>query len=720
MNFYKKIILILGIILFPVVSLASEQEVRAQCFDTLKVNMEEAKIFSTPLQELQKMSYGELEPMFSVNYKNLSSFGIEIDRGDLEMRLYSFGRQTGYIHPLDLPIPSSVQSDKWTEPAKEFIVAEEFIIDQEGKKHFLDCVFFTIGSADLLGVTSDRYLYDGPAISMTKVSGDGDYKAWYSENTSYDYSNKPFVTWKRLFIYPKLTQNEYFNKYDVADVFPANKIESFDVLKFFLEPFLQIQEYDSAGAPMTGYFKIISEEEEVRVSPPAELIPLVPDESNKEFPLSAYYQAIENMFPQFAERLALRGALKYDTFKRLSSMTDKNDETTNLLSIINDYRGLAIYDLDKKAKEKEGINVSNPEMDASLQLMMNAEPVAQDILSKNRNRSVVKILSITGSILLVLLGLFLLGKKGNDNKFSSVLRKSFLWIFLVVIVIILFLQFGAQEAYSANRCTTRVVALQTQGYVCVYDPYNLPDLRGACAYTCTRTTTTYSARILSSLSIEGLQNTSQTTSYVTGGYNSPFIYFKNLPKRSIFVAIDSKLDRFLPKPLFNDKNGWVIKPNGDNITISGNEEKHLFYELAVDQINLNRNGRNFASKIDAISFLENSNFLDKLGLSEVERKNSLDYFIPKIQSAESKNYYYLTVLTESAINEISSLDIKPIPKNIERLYFALYPTDVPVKTEGDFIFPKITNHDNEYSVKETGEILVYPSMWVLWDKSNKK
>ncbi|TAN36672.1 hypothetical protein EPN27_01495 [Patescibacteria group bacterium] len=721
MNFHKKIILIFGIILFPFVSLASEQDVRAQCFSTLRENMEEAKIFSTPLQELKKMSYGELEPMFSVNYKNLSSFGIEIDRGDLEMRLYSFGEQTGYVHPLDLPIPASIKSDKWKEPAKEFIVAEEFIVDQESKKHFLNCAFFTISSSDLLGVTSDRYLYDGPAISITKVSKEGDYKAWYSENISYDYSNKPFVTWKRLFIYPKLTQNDYFNRYDVAEVFPANKAESFDVLKFFLEPILQIQEYDSAGSLKTAYFKIISEEEEVRVSPPEELIPPVPAESNKEFPLSAYYQAIENMFPQFAERLALRGALKYDTFKRLSSVTEKSDETTNLLNIINDYRGLAVYDLDKKAKEKEGMNVSNPEMEASLQLMMNAETVAQDILLKNRNSSVVKILSILGPILLVLLGLFLLGKKGNDNKFSSVLRRSFLWIFLVVIAIILFLQFGAKKA-SADRCTTRVTAFQTQGYVCVYDWEKVLylDVRQPCAYTCTLTTATYSASILSSLSIEGLQNTSQTISYVTGGYNSPFIYFKNLPKGNTFVSLDSKLDEFLPKPFFNNKYGWVIKPKGDNITVSGKEENHLFYELAVDKISLVRNGRNFASKTEIISFLEDSDFLEKLGLSEVEKKNSLDYFIPKIQSAESKNYYYLTVLTESAINEISSLNIKPKPENIERLYFALYPTDVPIKTEGDFIFPKITNHNNDYSVKETGEILVYPSMWVLWDKNYKK
>tara|TARA_Y100000031_G_scaffold112442_1_gene124162 strand:- start:658 stop:1506 length:849 start_codon:yes stop_codon:yes gene_type:complete len=203
---------------------------------------------------------------------------------------------------------------------------------------------------------------------------------------------------------------------------------------------------------------------------------------------------------------------------------------------------------------------------------------------------------------------------------------------------------------------------------------------------------------------------------VKTGLNSPFIYFKNLPKSEVFVVINSKLNIYLPKPFFSQKNGWVIKSKGDKISVSGEEEEHLFYELVVNEINLNRNGKNFSSKTEIVYFLENSDFLEKLGFSETEKKNSLDYFLPKIQSAKDRNYYYLTVLSESAIEKISSLNIKPKPEDLVRQYFALYPTDVPVKTEGDFVFPEMMrNDDNRFLVKETGEILVHSFMLVFWD-----
>lgn len=370
--------LIFGVIFLPTVSFASEQDVRAQCFSTLKENMSEAKIFETPLVELQKISYQELEPKFSTYYKNLASFGLEIDRGDFEMRLYSFGRQTGYIHPVDHPVPVSTKSDKWEEPAKEFIVAEEFIISPEGNRIFLNCVFFVIESENLLNVTSEKYLYDGEAISLTKVPKEPDYKAWYYENTSFDYSSRPFVSWKRLFIYPELTKNDYFNRYDVAEVFPSNKVESFSILNFFQEVVFRAHEYDDINILKVVYFN----EKGEKIYPPKELLPVVVNELNTSFPLSTYYQAIENIFPFFAERLALRGTLKYDTYKKLTLVAGSNKEAASLLSVINDYRNLAAYSLDKKEKEKAGIIVSNVEKDKLLALIGDAEPTAQQLIKE--------------------------------------------------------------------------------------------------------------------------------------------------------------------------------------------------------------------------------------------------------------------------------------------------------------------------------------------------
>lgn len=423
---YKKIyyalVFVVGTIFLPVVSFASEKDIRAQCFVTLKENMREAKIFSEPLKGLQEMSYGGLEPKFSINYKNLASFGLELDKGILEMRLYSFGRQTGYIHPLDLPIPSSTKSDKWKEPAKEFIVAEEFVVDPEGKKHFLNCAFFSIGSDNLLNVTRENYLYDGEMTSLTKVAKDASYKAWYSENISFDYNDKPFVDWERLFIYPKLTQNEYFNRYDIAEVFPANMVESFDVLKFFLADMTQVQVYDDSGVAAIGYVVKNKNGDFVRAEPPKELAVRAtsgPDEFNTGFPLANYYQTIENRFPKFAERLALRGAIKWSTFKKLSAIKESDPEAAKLLEALMSYRSLAVYDADKKNKEKDGVKVSDPEKDKLLQDINVADTVAGQFLNNNteaqrilENKSswlnswVTRTLIVVSLAILVLIGVF--------------------------------------------------------------------------------------------------------------------------------------------------------------------------------------------------------------------------------------------------------------------------------------------------------------------------
>lgn len=233
---------------------------------------------------------------------------------------------------------------------------------------------------------------------------------------------------------------------------------------------------------------------------------------------------------------------------------------------------------------------------------------------------------------------------------------------------------------------------------------------------CPKTTVTFPGKVVGTYTLEGLKTKTSSNIIYDAGTNSPFIYFKNIPKNEVSVVIGSKLDMYFPKPLFNQKNGWILKPESDKISVPGGGKEGLFYELVVNEINLNRNGRNFSTKEEAVSFLENSDFFEKLGFSEVEKKNSLGYFIPKIQFTQNKNYYYLTVLDDSAIENISSLSINPKPANLVRRYFALYPVDVPVKTEGDFVFPKNVDSNNKsFYVKETGEILVSSPMLVFWN-----
>jgi len=100
-----------------------------QCFSTLKANLEETSLFSNPLTELASTTYADIAPQFSQKYKSLNSFGIQVDQGVITMRVYSFGRQTGYMHPPLLPFPSFYKSDTWTTPAKEYIISEEYVTD---------------------------------------------------------------------------------------------------------------------------------------------------------------------------------------------------------------------------------------------------------------------------------------------------------------------------------------------------------------------------------------------------------------------------------------------------------------------------------------------------------------------------------------------------------------------------------------------------------------
>ncbi len=362
----------------------SDQSSRAQCFSTLKDNLTEAGIFTDPLVELNKMSYQDIEPKFSQNYKSLTSFGIELDKGNIEMRVYSFGQQTGYIHPPKLPFPSSYESDTWIGPTKEFIVAEEYVIDASAQKHFITCSFFSIGAEDLLKVTRENYSYDGAMVSLAKTASDSSYKAWYSKNTSFDYQDKPFVNWTRLFIYPKSTQNTYFDKYSVADAFPANKVQSFDVLKFFLKNIIEIRDYDEAGAAQVKYLTPDSNGNFVEANNPQELLPINPEGVNKMFPLATYYQAIQNHFPEFASTLSLRGTLKYDTYKQLLSAQKVNPEIGKLLSTLTDPRQLARYSLDKESKAQQGMEVSDPEMDKILSEVKDVDAIVSRISQEDK------------------------------------------------------------------------------------------------------------------------------------------------------------------------------------------------------------------------------------------------------------------------------------------------------------------------------------------------
>jgi len=357
-------------VLLPSLSFAANtQTIREECFNQLKANISEIGTFEEAETEFKDLSYANLETRLSRSYKNLSSFGIDVDQPIFEQKVYSFGAQTGYVHPPFSPFPTYTKADRWEKPAKQNIFSEEYIKDEKGNLHFLSCGFIRIEAEDLMQVTSENYLYDGELISVLKTPKDESYKAWYNENTSYDHENKPFVSWQRLFVYPASSINSYFNRFSVADAFPSNPSDTLDLFKpkkpkvSNLPPELladikkqlgkenptkeDIMSVIGDGAPRI-YVADLDGQIKTSVAK-KELMPVKLPE-NTVFGLKSYYDGIENYFPNFAKHLALRGSLKYETLKKIISRKDA-PELAHIWSTVLDSRDITKYALKKERGE---------------------------------------------------------------------------------------------------------------------------------------------------------------------------------------------------------------------------------------------------------------------------------------------------------------------------------------------------------------------------------
>ena len=212
------------------------------------------------------------------------------------------------------------------------------------------------------------------------------------------------------------------------------------------------------------------------------------------------------------------------------------------------------------------------------------------------------------------------------------------------------------------------------------------------------------------ISIKWSQNVT-TKTLTTPTFNSPFIYFKNQPVWNIKVSINSEWNEYTStKPEFNIKNWWNLNSDWKNVSIDWKKTDNLFYELAVKKIELSRNWKNFSSKKELVDFLKTWDFFDKLWFSKEQKENSLNYILPKVK--DSKNYY-LTILDNESINNISKLDINPTPENLVRKYFAIYPTNLPIKTNWNLIYPNL-NSNIWYTVEENWEFYIDDNMFVLW------
>ena len=127
------------------------------------------------------------------------------------------------------------------------------------------------------------------------------------------------------------------------------------------------------------------------------------------------------------------------------------------------------------------------------------------------------------------------------------------------------------------------------------------------------------------------------------------------------------------------------------------------------------NGKSFKGDDALFDYLENKDFFTKLGFTETEKQNSLEYIRDNLPS---KPYYYLTILDENSIESVSGLEIRDNNESlieVVRRYFAIYPTRIPVEPNGDLSFPLYTPSSSLIPyVKDYGEIIVKPDMQVFW------
>lgn len=365
-------LLLPGVIFLSLGSSVSQAapEGKSHCYTILKENLAELHIFADAEKTLRNLPYPKLKEVFSPYYKNISSFGVDLSDPNFEMRLYSFGEQTGYVHPPQGPFPLTTKSDEWENPVKQNIIAEEYLKTPQGGRLFLGCAFFQIESDDLESVTNDRYVYDGELMGAIKIHEN--YKAWYNENESFDEDDTRFVKWKRLFVYPKFTQNEYFSKYDVLDGMPANRVESFEVV---FPPLPEGEErvdyvvYEAGGRVASTSNQALAP---VRV------------EGNEVFPFNSYYKAIEAAFPEFSELLSIKGALSYTAFRKLLLLG--NDAYENALwSTIVDTKEITAYAIGKeKGTTKEDPVMESliawiPELESRVEKLVVPEMVEPDV-----------------------------------------------------------------------------------------------------------------------------------------------------------------------------------------------------------------------------------------------------------------------------------------------------------------------------------------------------
>lgn len=320
-------------------TLAADTTQQEKCYVDLKNTISQLSDYATPFGELQEKDYDFISKNLSKNYKNISSFGIDTDDANFSMKVYTFWEQTAYRHPPYSPYPAAQKNETWEKLAKEYVFAEEYVLGADNKDIFLGCSLMHIDSQKPMTVKADKYWYDGTILSVVVSDDEHQNKIWYNYNTAYDFDFQPLANFERLFVFPKGTQNTYFDKYDIIDAFPGGKTD----LKNF------VFEMNGGGKEIAGKWMNYDRVGNITALYGFPSFLKIPEFTgkNKDFTLYDFYQEIENVFPAFAKHLSLRGALSFDTAKKIL----EDGTNPRYAEIIN--TTINPFDFIKYAKAKE-------------------------------------------------------------------------------------------------------------------------------------------------------------------------------------------------------------------------------------------------------------------------------------------------------------------------------------------------------------------------------
>ena len=155
--------------------------------------------------------------------------------------------------------------------------------------------------------------------------------------------------------------------------------------------------------------------------------------------------------------------------------------------------------------------------------------------------------------------------------------------------------------------------------------------------------------------------------FSAGTASKPAIYI--YPKKEINVEVKLKIKGQLMTVIPDYNDGWRmhVKPNGQMKVIGGNTQisyDYIYYDNTVDKIIKPKEGWNIHKK-DLLKW--HKKFLTDIGLNESEKKEYLEYWIPRLENEIDGDYILINNLSKDYIDEYMELNITPKPEHIYRL-----------------------------------------------------